>query len=171
MVKDTRADKALSVAEELAHAYLVALQAKNKEAILSILADDFSLEVPCNVSGTNDLSDSWYGHEAASANYDIAFREIEVLKYTDIEITAGADGNVAFAEGRGIMKMASGRPYGNRYIFRFDVEGGKIKRIREYANPITAAIAFGIPLPQQTSSDFGHRFVTADRQPNADSKN
>ena len=89
MTENTRADRALSVAEKLAHAYLVALQSKNKEAILSILADDFALEVPCNVSGTNDLSDSWYGHGAASANYDIAFREIEVLKYTDIEVTAG----------------------------------------------------------------------------------
>ena len=69
------------------------------------------------------------------------------------------------------MKMANGRPYANRYVFRFDVEGGKIKRIREYANPITAAIAFGIPLPRQASSDFGRKFVTANFQPNADSDN
>jgi hypothetical protein len=31
MVENTRAGKALSVAEELAHAYLAALQDKNKE--------------------------------------------------------------------------------------------------------------------------------------------
>jgi ketosteroid isomerase-like protein len=154
----------LSAAEELAHAYLVALQAKDKKAILSLLADDFSLVVPCTLSGSNDLSDSWHGLEAASANYDLTFRVIEVLKYTDIEITPGRDANVAFVEGRGIMKMANGRPYGNRYVFRFDVEGGKIKRIREYTNPVTAAIAFGMPLPQ-TSADFGGRFVTGDREP------
>ena len=33
--------------------------------------------------------------------------------------------------------------------FRFDVKGGKIKRIREYLNPITAALAMRRPLPQQ----------------------
>ena len=44
--------------------------------------------------------------------------------------------------------MTNGRPYDNRYVFRFDAEGGKLKRIREYANPVTAAVAFGIPLPE-----------------------
>jgi len=137
-------------AAELAEAYLVALQAKDKEAILSIVTDDFELEVPLNVSGTNDLSDSWRGLKAASAGWDDAFRRTEVLRYTDIEIVAGEGANVAFAEGRGVMKMANGRPYPNRYVFRFDVENGKIRRIREYANPVTAAIAFGLPLPRSS---------------------
>jgi ketosteroid isomerase-like protein len=134
-------------AAELAEAYLVALQAKDKEAILAIVTDDFELEVPCNVSGTNDFSDSWRGLEAAAAGWDNAFREIEVLHYTDLEFTGGEDGKVAFAEGLGVMKMANGRPYENRYVFRFDVENGKIRRIREYLNPVTSAVAFGIPLP------------------------
>jgi ketosteroid isomerase-like protein len=134
-------------AAELAEAYLAALQAKDKEAILAIVADDFELEVPCNVSGTNDFSDSWRGLEAAKAGWESAFREIEVLHYTDLEFTGGEDGKVAFAEGLGVMKMANGRPYENRYVFRFDLENGKIKRIREYLNPVTSAVAFGIPLP------------------------
>lgn len=135
-------------AADLARAYLDALQAKDKDAILSILADDFALEVPCNISGTNDLSDSWSGLKAASANYESTFKKIEVLEYVDLEFTQGIDRNVAFAEGLGVMRMANGNPYRNRYVFRFDVEGGKIKRIREYLNPITSALAFGVPLPQ-----------------------
>ena len=134
--------------EDLARAYLVALRAKDKNAILSIVTDDFELEVPCSVSGTNDLSDSWRGIEAASAGWDDAFERIEVLQYTDLEFTGAQGGTVAFAEGRGVMKMTNGRPYENRYVFRFDAEGGKLKRIREYANPVTAAVAFGIPLPE-----------------------
>jgi ketosteroid isomerase-like protein len=134
-------------AAELAEAYLVALQAKDKEGILAIVTDDFELEVPCNVSGTNDFSDSWRGLEAAKAGWDSAFREIEELQYTDLEFTGGENGKVAFAEGLGVMKMANGRPYENRYVFRFDVENGKIRRIREYLNPVTSAVAFGIPLP------------------------
>jgi ketosteroid isomerase-like protein len=160
VVKQSNPEHSPSRAAELAQAYLVALQGKDKEGILSLLADDFTLEVPLNVSGTNDLSDSWRGHKAIAANYDVAFKEIEVLKYTDVEITAGQNGNVAFAEGRGIMTMANGRSYGNRYVFRFDLEHGKIKRIREYTNPVTAALAFGMPLPQQTVIDFDEGFKT-----------
>jgi len=52
-------------AVELAQAYLVALQAKDKQAILSILAEEFLLEIPCTLSGTNDLSDSWSGLQTA----------------------------------------------------------------------------------------------------------
>jgi ketosteroid isomerase-like protein len=135
-------------AEDLAEAYLVALQAKDKAAILSIVTDDFALEVPMNTSGSNDLSDSWVGLEAAKAGWDMAFSTIEHLKYGPLEITPGRDRNVAFLEARGVMRMANGRTYDNIYVFRFDTEGGRIRRIREYANPVTAAVAFGIPLPQ-----------------------
>ena len=142
------ADQTSSTAEELAHAFLRAIQAKDKGAILSLLADGFALEVPFNVSGTNDLSDSWYGLEAAAANFEETWKTIEVVKYAEVEVTAGRDSNVAFAETLGDMKMANGRPYRNRYVFRFDTEGGKIKRIREYANPVTSMVAYGIPLAQ-----------------------
>ena len=158
MAKST--DRAMSPAEELARAYIDALQAKDKARMLSLLADDFTLVVPFNVSGTNDLSDSWCGIAAAGKNYEVAWREIAVLKYTDIVITPGSDPNVAFLEGRGAMTMANGRSYRNLYVFRFEVEGGKIKRAYEYANPVTGAIAFGIPLPQ-SSSEFLQDFVTA----------
>jgi ketosteroid isomerase-like protein len=135
-------------AADLAQAYLTALQAKDKQAILSILADDFTLEIPCNLSGTNDLSDSWSGLQVADAKYEATFRKIEVLKYVDLEFIQSVDRSIAFAEGLGVMKMANGNPYRNRYVFRFDVKGGKIKRIREYLNPITSAIAMGLPLPR-----------------------
>ncbi len=142
------AHEAVATAKDLAQTYLDALQAKDKGTILSILADEFVLEVPCNVSGTNDFSDSWRGIEIASEKYDDTFERIEVLQYTDVEIFGGSDGTVAFAEGLGVMKMATGLPYENRYVFRFDAENGKITRIREYLNPVTSAIAFGIPLPR-----------------------
>jgi ketosteroid isomerase-like protein len=135
-------------AADLGRAYLDALQAKDRDAILALLTEDFALEVPCNVSGTNDLSDSWFGLDAARANYDLAFRTIDVLVYTDMEYTHGVDANVAFAEGLGVMTMFNGNPYRNRYVFRFDTVGGKIRRIREYLNPVTAALAFRQPLPQ-----------------------
>jgi ketosteroid isomerase-like protein len=137
------------IAAELAEAYLVALQAKDMDAMLALLAPDFTLEIPCNLSGTNDFSDSWTGLDNARTNYAQAFQMIEVLEYADVEITQAADPSVAFLEGRGVMRMANGNPYRNRYVFRFDVdlETGKIKRAREYVNPVTFAVAMHQPLP------------------------
>ena len=140
---------AARTAAELADAYLTALQAKDMDAMLALLAPDFTLEIPCNLSGTNDRSDSWTGIENAKANYAQAFQMIEVLKYADVEINQAADPSVAFLEGRGVMRMANGNPYRNQYVFRFDVdlENGKIKRAREYVNPVTFAVAMHQPLP------------------------
>ena len=146
-------------AEELGHEYLRALQAKDKAAIFAIVTDDFALEVPLNTSGTNDLSDTWRGLDAAGANYDTAFRIIADLVYTELEITPGSDPDIAFAEGLGEMRMANGRPYCNRYVFRFDARDGKLWRIREYANPVTGAVAFGLPLPQSSDDGVDNKFV------------
>ncbi len=57
------------------------------------------------------------------------------------------------------MMMANGRPYRNRYIFRFETKNGKITRIREYTNPVTSAIAFGLPLPQSSDDGVSDKFV------------
>jgi ketosteroid isomerase-like protein len=146
-------------AEELGREYLRALQAKDKQAIFAIIAADFVLEVPLNVSGSNDFSDSWRGLEAADANYDTTFRIIENLVYTELEFTPGRDPDIAFAEGLGVMEMANGQPYRNRYIFRFEARDGKLWRIREYTNPVTSAIAFGLPLPQSSDDGVSDRFV------------
>ncbi len=147
-----------STAEKLAYQYIRALEAKDKQAILSILTDDFALEIPCNVSGTNDFSDSWQGIDKADANYELSFQLIEHVTYEALEVTPGRDDSVAFAEGLGVMMMANGRPYRNRYVFRFDVRDGKIRRIREYLNPVTSAVAFGLPLPQSESDGLANTF-------------
>ena len=44
------------------------------------------------------------------------------------------------------MPMVNGRPYNNRYVFRSGLRDGKTQRIREYCNPVTSAMSFGIPL-------------------------
>lgn len=149
----------LTTAAELGMEYLRALQAKDKKAIFAILADDFALEIPINLSGTNDYSDSWQGLEAADANYDTTFRIIQDIVYVDLEVTPGSDPDIAFIEGLGVMTMANGRPYRNRYVFRFEAKDGKLTRIREYTNPVTSAIAFGLPLPETTLDGVEDQFI------------
>lgn len=146
-------------AAELGREYLRALAAHDKAGIMALLAEGFALEVPCDVAGNNDKSDSWYGLEAADKNYDEAFRIIADTTYVDFEVTPGKDDTVAFIETMGAMTMANGRPYKNRYVFRFDAKDGKLWRIREYCNPVTSAIAFGLPLPQSSSDGADIRFV------------
>ncbi len=146
-------------AAELGREYLRCLAIKDKAGIMALLADGFALEVPLNVSGSNDLSDSWYGLEAADRNYDEAFRIIADTTYTDFEVVPGKDDNVAFIETLGVMTMANGRPYRNRYVFRFDARDGKLVRIREYCNPVTSAVAFGLPLPQSLNDGGDISFV------------
>jgi ketosteroid isomerase-like protein len=139
-------------AEQLGREYLRALQAKDKATILAILTDDFTLVVPCTLSGVNDNSSAtWSGRtgpNGADVNLDEAFKKIEPIRYPELEFTAGQNPEIAFAEGMGDMRMsATGRHYRNIYVFRFDSEAGKLKRIREYVNPITWAISMAVPLP------------------------
>jgi ketosteroid isomerase-like protein len=136
-------------AAELADAYLTALQAKKMDDMLALLAPNFTLEIPCNMSGTNDRSDSWTGLDNARENYAQAWQMIELLRYVDVDIHQTTDPSVAFLEGRGAMRMANGNPYDNQYVFRFDVDlaAGKIVRAREYVNPVTFAVAMHQPLP------------------------
>jgi ketosteroid isomerase-like protein len=139
-------------AEELGREYLRALQAKDKAAILAIMADDITLVVPCALDGVNDASKATWsgltGPNGADINLDKTFVKIDPICYPDLEFTPGANPDIAFAEGAGEMVMITRRHYRNMYVFRFDSENGKLKRIREYVNPITWAIAMGVALPE-----------------------
>ena len=136
-----------STAEELAHEFLRVIQRKDIDAMCALLADDFTLEVPYNRSGTNDLSDSWHGPAAARENFLRVWREmIDVVEYAMIEVTPARDPNIAFAETLGDMRMFNGNPYRNRYVFRFDCMDGRIRRLSEYANPASSLLAWGMAL-------------------------
>ena len=55
------------------------------------------------------------------------------------------DGATVFVEGKGdLIVKQTGQPYRNNYVFRFSISEGKIGEIREYANPVTYAKAFGL---------------------------
>ena len=130
-------------------AYLTAMEQKDKEGLVAVLADDTVLEMPLDVSGTNQPRDLWRGTDGAATHYGQAFEDVDSIKFTEVDICPTVDPDVVFAEALGDMAMVSGRPYKNRYVFRFDLRQGKIRRIREYCNPVTSALSYGIPLPSQ----------------------
>lgn len=64
----------------------------------------------------------------------------------DVELSVLADGSRLFIEQRGDLTMGDGRPYRNRYVFRFDVSDGLVSHVREYLNPVISAYAFQRPI-------------------------
>jgi ketosteroid isomerase-like protein len=138
-----------STSGDVVQAYLTAMEHKDKAELLAVLADDAILEMPLDVAGTNQTRVLWRGADGASTHYGQAFVDVESIKFTEVDICPTTDPDVVFAEAVGDMAMVSGRPYNNRYVFRFDLRDGKIRRIREYCNPVTSALSYGIPLPAQ----------------------
>jgi ketosteroid isomerase-like protein len=146
-VEDAGADQRWTASRDVARAYFSALERKDLEGLLAILTPDSVLEMPFDVSGTNVPRRLWHGIDGAAAHYGQAFTDVASIIFTGVDIRPTSDPDVVFAEASGDMAMVNGRPYNNRYVFRFDLRDGKIRRIREYGNPVTSAISFGLPLP------------------------
>ena len=147
----------MTAPEAIAKAYLDALCGRDIEKMRPLLSDDFVLESPYNLTGTNDPNepdsgDFWRGKEKACAKFEQSWRDIETTMFSDVDIWPTNDPTVVFVEARGSMTMSNGRSYNNLYVLRFDLEDGKIRKLTEYRNPVTAAIAFGRPLPRSSES-------------------
>lgn len=134
----------------LVRAYLEALERQDPDALCALVTDDFVLEVPLSLSGNNDPGEAmaWRGIEDFRANYAEYFPTVLTSqRLTDVAIRPTVDADIVYAEALGDMTLANGRPYKNRYVFRFRLRDGKICELLEFANPVTGAIAFGLPLP------------------------
>ena len=68
---------------------------------------------------------------------------LKSLGSSEVELSITPDGHRVFIEQRGDILMPDGKSYRNRYVFRFTIVEGKVKAVREYYNPVTAAYAFG----------------------------
>jgi ketosteroid isomerase-like protein len=142
--------------EAVVTAFLEAMTQKNRAAAAALLDADAVAEYPFDRSGKTEPG-SWRrfaGREAFLANYvDRAFAAIAVIDWTDRVLTRSANGDTVFFEAWGNMRLADGTPYRNRYVVRFDLRRGHIVGLREYLNPVTAAIATrsrtGADLPVQ----------------------
>jgi ketosteroid isomerase-like protein len=103
------------------------------------------VEIPFNESGRTE--EGAFRRYAGMAELD-AFTERShaaegTMGFSDIEMFVVQGQSTVFVEGRGNIIMTSGRDYRNRYVFKFDIEGDKIIKLREYYNPITSGLAFG----------------------------
>lgn len=130
-------------------AFLAAMTAKDRPAVAALVDEAAVFQYPFDRSGRTEAG-SWRrfaGREAVLTGYvDAAFARISRIGWTEAEFTSSADGRTIFVEARGDMVLATGAAYRNRYVLRFDLRHGKIVGMKEYMNPVTAALAAGLPL-------------------------
>ena len=145
----------VAATEQLVRAFVTANQAKDKATMMSLIADDIYHEIPFSESGRTEEGAfrTNRGKDAMSVFFDMALSTIERLQFVDPTFVTSADARSVFVEGRGDCLMANGKIYRNRYVFRYDVENGKITGLREYYNPIISAFAFNRPIAGKYSID------------------
>ncbi|HEX7306980.1 nuclear transport factor 2 family protein [Lentzea sp.] len=121
-----------------AEAFFAATESKSPEVLEPHLAPDVVMEAPLTVHGALEPVDTVTGKEALLAWVRTAAANFDRIRWRDQEFFAA--GETVFVECGGDMTVAgTGEPYRNRYVFRFDVRDGLIRRVREYSNPVAVA--------------------------------
>lgn len=125
--------------------FFKAVATRDAVALADSIADDAVYEIPFSESGSTEpggfrryvgageVIEFWM---ATTANGP------KSLGAEDVELSITGDGSRVFIEQRGNMVLTDGRPYRNRYVFRFSIRDGRISHVREYFNPVIAAYAF-----------------------------
>jgi ketosteroid isomerase-like protein len=123
--------------------FIEVAQREDAEALAALMAPDVSIALP--MSATGDPADArlFAGREATMAYFQRNFDALDRIAFSALEVSVVEGGATAFVEATGDFVLADGRPYRNVYVFRVDVEDGRIVTIAEYANPVIAAITFG----------------------------
>lgn len=85
--------------------------------------------------------------EAVPGYLQGVFQNFSYVAFVERELSVTNDGRTVFIEALGDLRTAIGDLlYSNRYVFKFDLDQGRITSIKEYANPVTASPILGIPL-------------------------
>lgn len=133
------------VAKDAVLAFFKAVATKDAAALARCLTDDAVYEIPFSESGSTEPGAF---RRYVGASEVIGFWTATTtdgprsLGPEDVELSITADGSRVFIEQRGNMVLPDGRPYRNKYVFRFSIRDGRISHVREYFNPVTAAYAF-----------------------------
>jgi ketosteroid isomerase-like protein len=125
--------------------FFKAIAAKDRAALTASITPTMIYEIPFAESGSSepDGHRRYVGSEQVIDFWmNIATDGPKNLGADEVELSITADGSRVFIEQRGNMIMPDGRPYRNRYVFRFSIVDGKVSHVREYFNPVISAYAF-----------------------------
>lgn len=125
---------------ELAQRFITAFETRDPEAVLATLHEDATLTIRLHIDGS---AAPWYvfdGEAHVRGYIQSVAEKFDHVAFLDQVWTVGHDGAHVFVETRGdILSSAEKLAYRNVYVFKFEVAGGKISQVTEYANPVTYA--------------------------------
>ena len=116
------------------------------EGLTALFADDIVYTFPLPASGAQE---NWFVYDGKDATVEYQRKTLDAfsqLKMRDMQITVSEGGDTVFVEARGDYVSREGKPYNNVYVFKFVLEGGRIAKVFEYANPVTYALLAGLPI-------------------------
>ena len=123
---------------ERVDAFYAALAAEDQEVALAMLAPGAMLHAPYNPNG--DATDAGIRSFPASMYVVGAMQTYDNLVFEDREYSVADDGGTVWIEAEGRLRVAAtGKPYENRYVFKIELDDGKIVEITEYTNVATLA--------------------------------
>lgn len=122
----------------LAERLFDAMTREDLPAAAALFAPGAEFVLPYNPNG--DAGDAGVRRFPAMGYVTVATRSYDGIRFVDRVVTPAADGTTLFVEAKGdLTNAAAGRPYRNRYVFKFETAGGRITRVTEYANTVTLA--------------------------------
>ncbi|OWJ55951.1 Ketosteroid isomerase-related protein [Caballeronia arationis] len=130
-------------------AFLKAIASADMTALSDAVTEDVIYEMPFSESGSTEIGKfrRYVGRAAVVAFWSgMSGSGIKSESPEDVELSITGDGSRVFIEQRGNMTMPDGKSYRNRYVFRFDIQDGRVSHVKEYLNPIISAYAFERPV-------------------------
>jgi ketosteroid isomerase-like protein len=107
--------------------------AGNADAALANMSDEISWVIPGNLQGVSGLKRG----KAAVKEFIGGIRKAFPAGLNSQISKVHSAGDTVIVELTNTGKAFNGRDYRNEYCFVFEVEGGKIRRIREYVDMLT----------------------------------
>jgi ketosteroid isomerase-like protein len=127
--------------------FINAIQNRDMATVNNLLREDVTLVMPMTFSGHPQPEFVTHGRDETLGYFQTVFDNFSQIRFINPVYTLSLDTHRVFVETRGDFITARGSiPYQNVYLFRFDLQDGKIVFIHEYANPVPASAVLGIPL-------------------------
>jgi ketosteroid isomerase-like protein len=124
------------VATNIVTDFFAALSRRDSVAVGTFWHDDGTVSAAFNPNG--DTGDDAIRSAPHALHLVLFLKNYDEIAFHDILPSVADGGDTIWVETRGDLRVAAtGTAYQNRYVFKFTIEGGRIKRLVEYANTVT----------------------------------
>lgn len=125
---------------DLAKAFFAAFEGRDAAGVEAVLAPTANITIPLSIEGTPE---PWYvfdGKDHVMGYVQSVVAKFDHLAFLDKVYTVSEDAKSVFLQANGnILSTAEKLVYRNVYIFKVEVDNGKIVKVWEYANPVAYA--------------------------------